>query len=97
LGIYIEIIILYIILFFSGSVVSTAAGTGDTAGFSITAELAKIFIYSIPSLALIWYLLLKTKPLRNWEIAPAKKDLTCGIITLSGLLITGLVIAAASS
>jgi membrane protease YdiL (CAAX protease family) len=97
LGIYIEAIILYVVLFFSGSVVLTAAGTRESAGFSITAELVKIFVYSIPSLALIWYLLLKAKPLRNWEIVPGKKDLTCGLITLSGLLITGLVIAFVSS
>jgi membrane protease YdiL (CAAX protease family) len=97
LGIYVETIILYVVLFFSGSVVSTAAGTGEPADFSITAELVKIFIYSIPSLVLIWYLLLKAKPLRNWEIAPGKKDLTGGVITLSGLLITGLAIAFVSS
>jgi membrane protease YdiL (CAAX protease family) len=97
LGIYIEAVILYVVLFFSGSVASTAASTGETAGFSITAELAKIFIYSIPSLTLIWYLLLKAKPLKNWEIVPGKKDLTCCIITLSGLLIIGLAIAFVSS
>jgi len=97
LGIYIEAIILYIVLFFSDSVFSTAGGTGETAGFSITAELAKIFIYSIPSLALIWYLMLKTKPVRDWEIVPGKKDIIPGLITLSGLLITGLVIAFISS
>jgi membrane protease YdiL (CAAX protease family) len=97
LGIYIEAIILYIVLFFSGSVVSTEVSTVEAAGFSITAELVKTFIYSIPSLALIWYLLLEVKPLRDWKIAPGKKDITGGIITLSGLLITGLVIAAVSS
>ncbi|MDR2596500.1 MAG: CPBP family intramembrane metalloprotease [Treponema sp.] len=97
MGIYIEAVILYVVLFFSGSVASTAASTGETAGFSITAELAKIFIYSIPSLTLIWYLLLKAKPLKNWEIVPGKKDLTCCIITLSGLLIIGLAIAFVSS
>jgi membrane protease YdiL (CAAX protease family) len=97
LGIYIEAIILYIVLFFSGSIVSPAASIGEAANFSITAELAKIFIYSIPSLALIWYLLLKTKPVRDWEIVPGKKDTIPGFITLSGLLITGLVIASVSS
>jgi membrane protease YdiL (CAAX protease family) len=97
LGPYIEAIILYIVLFFSSLVVSTAASTGEAAGFSITAELAKIFIYSIPSLALIWYLLLKTKPIRGWKIVPGKKDIASGLITLSGLLITGLVIAFISS
>jgi len=97
LGIYIESVILYVVLFLSGSVVSTAAGTGEAAGFSMTAELVKIFIYGIPSLALIWYLLLRAKPLRDWEIVPGKKDLSCCLITLSGLLITGLVIAFVSS
>jgi len=97
LGIYIETIILYVVLFFSGSVASTVASTVETAGFSITAELVKIIIYGIPSLTLIWYLLLKAKPLKNWEIVPGKKDLTCCMITLSGLLITGLAIAFVSS
>jgi membrane protease YdiL (CAAX protease family) len=97
LGPYIEAIILYIVLFFSSSVVSTAGSTGEAAGFSITSELAKIFIYSIPSLALIWYLLLKTKPVRDWKIVPGKKDMIPGFITLSGLLLTGLVIAFVSS
>ena len=97
MGIYIETIILYVVLFFSGSVASTVASTVETAGFSITAELVKIIIYGIPSLTLIWYLLLKAKPLKNWEIVPGKKDLTCCMITLSGLLITGLAIAFVSS
>jgi len=97
LVIYIEAIILYIVLFFSGSVVSTVGSTGEAAGFSITTELVKIFIYSIPSLALIWYLLLKTKPVRNWEIVPGKKDMVPCLISLFGLLMTGLVIAFISS
>ena len=97
MGTYIEAIILYIVLFFSGSVISTAGGTGEAAGFSITAELAKIFIHSIPSLALIWYLLLKTKHVINREIIPGKKDIIPGLITLSGLLITGFIIAFISS
>jgi len=97
LGIYIEAIILYVVLFFSGSVASTTAITVETAGFSIAAELVKIFIYGIPSLTLIWYLLLKAKSLRNWEIVPGKKDLLCCIITLSGLLTAGLSISFVSS
>jgi len=97
LGIYIEAVILYVVLFFSGSVASTAASTGEMTDFSIAAELVKIFIYGIPSLILIWYLLLKAKPLRNWEIVPGKKDLTCCVITLSGLLLAGLSISFVSS
>jgi len=97
LGIYIEAVILYIVLFFSGSAASTAASAGKTADFSVTAELVKIFVYGIPSLALIWYLLLKAKPLRNWEIVPKRKDLTCCLITLSGLLLAGLSISFISS
>jgi len=97
LEIYIESIILYIVLFFQRSVVSTTAVTGENPSFSITAELVRILIYSIPSLALIWYLLLKAKPLKDWEIAPGKKDLFCCLITLPVLLTTGLAIAFISS
>jgi uncharacterized protein len=97
LGIYIEAVILYIVLFLSGSVVSSYGGAGEAADFSISVELVKIFIYSIPSLALIWYLLLKRKPLRDWEIIPGEKDIVPCLITLSGLLTTGLVIAFISS
>jgi len=96
MGIYIEAVILYVVLFFSGSTGSLSYG-GAAESFSITAELTGIFFHSIPSLALIWYLLLRVKRAKKWGILPGKNDLISGIITLPCLLITGFVTAFASS
>jgi len=96
MGIYIEAVILYVVLFFSGST-GALANVGVTDSFSVSAELIGILIHSIPSLALIWYLLLKVKPAGKWGILPGKNDLISGIITLPCLLITGFVTAFASS
>jgi len=96
MGIYIEAVILYVVLFFSGSTGLLTNG-GGTESFSVTAELIGIFTHSVPSLALIWYLLLRVKPAGKWGILPGKNDLISGIITLPCLIITGFVTAFASS
>jgi membrane protease YdiL (CAAX protease family) len=85
MSVYIETLILYAVLFLSGSV--NSVNRAETAGFSAMAEVAGIFTYTIPALALIWYLLLKVKQLKDWDILPAKKDLFSGLITLPGLLV----------
>ncbi|MDR1839235.1 MAG: CPBP family intramembrane metalloprotease [Treponema sp.] len=95
--IYIEFIILYVVLFLSGSAGSITNAAGGAEGFSAAIELARIFLHSIPSLALIWYLLLKVKKAENWDIFPGKKDLISGLVTLPCLFITGSVIAFVSS
>ena len=94
--IYIETLLLYIILFFSGSVTSTAK-TGVIEGFSAVTELAKIFLYIIPSIALIWYMLLREKQVKNWNIKPGKNDLFSGITAFPCLLMTGFAIVFVSS
>ncbi|MCL2442760.1 MAG: CPBP family intramembrane metalloprotease [Treponema sp.] len=95
MGIYIEALILYILLFFSGS---AAVVTGaEAADFSAVAALTRIFLYLIPSLALVWYLLVRSWKVEFWGVRPGKKDLVSGLITLPCLLITGAVIAFASS
>jgi len=91
--IYVEFIILYIVLFLSGSAGQITNAAAGTEGFSTTVELARIFLYSIPSLALIWYLLLKVKKAEDWDILPGKKDLVSGFVALLCLFITGSVIA----
>jgi len=96
MGIYIEAVILYVVLFFSGATGALSYG-GVTDSFSVSAELTGIFIHIIPSLALIWYLLLRVKPAKKWGILPVKNDLISGVITLPCLLITGFVTAFASS
>lgn len=95
--IYIEALILYIVLFLSGSIFSTVNNAGEAVYFSSTAELTRIFIYNIPSLVLIWYLLTRIKPLKSWGIVPGKKDIVSGFVAFSCLFITGIMIAFISS
>ena len=95
MGIYIEALILYFVLFFSGSTGSLA--NGGEPDFSVAAGLVHTFAYTIPSLALIWYLLLRARRLKDWYIAPGKKDLFSGLITLPCRLITGFIVASVSS
>jgi len=97
MGIYIETLILYIVLFFSGAAGSFLNNSSTPEGFSAGMVLTRTFLHNIPSLALIWYLLLKAKPVKDWEIKPAKKDLISGLITFPCLLITGFLVAHASS
>jgi len=100
MAVYIEALILYVVLFFSGA----AAGT-SLEEFSIPAEIIKIVLYCIPSIALIYLLLYnhyKYLFSRNWMdefqvIKPGKKDILPGLITLPCLLITGFFISTISS
>jgi membrane protease YdiL (CAAX protease family) len=87
---YIETLILYIVLFVSGS----AGPPAENAAFSVSRELVRILVYNIPSLALIWYLLLKERSLKGWEVSPPRrKDLLPGLLALSALILTGFIIA----
>jgi hypothetical protein len=96
MGIYIEALILYIVLFFSGSAAALTGGEGPQT-FSILKELTRIFFYSIPALALIWYLLFKIKGPREWGLIPGKKDVLPALITLPCLLLTGFTVAFVAS
>jgi membrane protease YdiL (CAAX protease family) len=90
MGIYIEALILYILLFLHGSIaLFTSGGSAEAANFSVTTALVNIFAYLIPALALIWLLIFKTKTIEIWAIKPGKKDLISFVITLPCLLITG--------
>jgi membrane protease YdiL (CAAX protease family) len=97
--IYLEAIILYVVLFLSGSASFLINGpqTGTEAGFSVTAAFAGIVLRSIPALALIWFLLLKKKKIKDWGIRPGIKDLISGIFTLPCLLIIGFAVTYTSS
>jgi hypothetical protein len=87
--VYIEALILYVVLFFSGPPAS--------AEYSIAAEISKILLYCIPSIALIWYLLSRNWKIEYWIIKPGRKDLIPGLITLPCLLVIGSVVGFASS
>ncbi|MDR2943047.1 MAG: CPBP family intramembrane metalloprotease [Treponema sp.] len=99
MGIYLEAVILYIVLFLSGSAsfFTNSHQTAAQTGFSIMSALNSIFLRSIPSLALIWFLLLKKKKLKDWGIRPGLKDLISCVITLPCLLIIGFTVTYISS
>jgi len=88
MGIYFEVLILYILLFSPG-LAAFFSGMTTTAELYLPAELAKIFLFYMPSIALIWYLLFKVHKTEIHAIKPGKKDLISGLITLPFLLITG--------
>jgi len=92
MGIYIEALVLYILLFLHGSLAFLAGGGTDAANFSATTELVNIFAYLAPALVLIWLLITKTPKMELWAIRPGKKDLFSCIITFPCLLITGFIV-----
>jgi len=83
---FIEAIILYIVLFFSGTAGSIINGA-QKVDFSITAQITGILLHSIPSLALIWYLILKSPRIEEWIIRPGRKDRISALVTLPCLLL----------
>lgn len=93
MGIYIEALILYIVLFFAGSAGAIANMPQEASDFSVYRELYRIVLYSIPSIALIWYLVLRGKKPKSAPIKPCKNDLVSGLIALGCLLLTGFTIA----
>jgi membrane protease YdiL (CAAX protease family) len=93
MGIYIEALILYILLFLRGSSAIFMGVKVEVTEFSTAAELVNIITYSIPSLILIWYLALRVNKIEIWVLKPGKKDLVSFIITLPCLLITGLIVS----
>jgi len=99
MGIYLEAIILYIVLFLSGSARFLIYGpeSGAQTGFSTTAALSGLLLRTVPSLALIWFVLLKKKKLKDWGIRPGIKDLISCIITFPCLLIIGFTVTYISS
>jgi len=97
MGIYIEALILYILLFFSGSA-AIITGTGTQAAeFSVRGELVKILLYCIPALALIWHLIIKSWKIEYFLIRPGRKDLKAGLITFPCLLIIGFTVTTAAA
>jgi membrane protease YdiL (CAAX protease family) len=93
---FIEPIILYAVLFLRFSVGTSPLE--DFYEFSATAEVARIVIYNLPALALIWYLLLKVKSRREWGIGlPGKNDVISAVLALPALILIGMTIGIVSS
>jgi len=97
MGIYVEALILYILLFFHGSIAFFTVKGAEAANFSVTAELVNIFTYFIPALALIWHLIYKEKKIEIWASRPGRKDFKACFITYPCLLITGVFVALVGS
>ena len=91
---FVEPLILYAVLFFR---ISTAAAPGEPADFSVIGETARIVLHNIPSLALVWYLMLKVKSLKEWKIGlPWKRDLIPFALAFPALILIGLTISIVS-
>jgi membrane protease YdiL (CAAX protease family) len=96
---FIEPLILYWVLFFRFS--SGTAFLGEPVVFSASAEAARIIMYNIPSLALVWYLLIRAKGLKEWRIGfkewgialPRKNDIACAALAFPALFLIGLTIS----
>jgi membrane protease YdiL (CAAX protease family) len=92
----IEPLILYFVLFLSGSVYP--APPPLLIPFSLSAELVRTFFYNIPSLALIWYILLRSKSFRAWGAGISfPRDLPSLALTFPGMILIGFTISAVSS
>ena len=92
---FFEPLILYWVLFFR---ISAGAAVPDSSvEFSEFVEIARIVSYSIPSLLLVWYLMLKIKPLKEWGITlPRKRDIIPATLAFSALFLIGLTISLVS-
>jgi len=92
---FVEPLILYAVLFFRIS--AGAPPSGEAVEFSSGVEIARILLYNLPSLALVWYLLLRVKSLGEWGIfLPGRKDILPALIALPALVLIGLTISIAS-
>jgi membrane protease YdiL (CAAX protease family) len=89
---------LYAVLFFRISAGAVLSGASENpVEFSAIAETARIFLYNIPSLALVWYLLLKVKSLGEWGIGlPEKRDFIPAVLASPALILIGLTISIVS-
>jgi membrane protease YdiL (CAAX protease family) len=92
--IYIEIFILYFLIFLSGTIsLIISSPVIPESPLPITGVHERIIIYNILSLALIWFLLLKRKQTEYLPLINLKKDMFSGIIALPALIITGFAIS----
>lgn len=92
---YIESLILYAVLFLRYP--ASPLPPEESITFSAVGELARIVVYNIPSLALIWHLLFKVKGPGEWGLAwPNRKDLIVTALAFPALLLIGLAISLVS-
>jgi membrane protease YdiL (CAAX protease family) len=98
---FIEPFILYWVLFFripAGSAPGEGAAGANALEFSLAGEAARILLYTLPSLALVWYLLLKAKTLRAMGVKlPQKKDFAVASMAFLALTLIGVTISLVSA
>jgi membrane protease YdiL (CAAX protease family) len=91
----IEPLILYWVLFFR---ISAGGAPEEVPGFSWTAETWQILMYTLPSLTLVWYLLLRAKSLKEMGITlPRKKDFIVAVGAFTALTLIGVTISLVSA
>jgi len=92
---FIEPFIIYWVLFFR---IPVGFAPEEALEFSWTAETERILMYTLPSLALVWYLLLKAKSLGEMGIKiPQKKDFIVACLAFSALTLVGVTISLVSA
>jgi len=65
--------------------------------FSANAEIARIVLYTGPALALVWYLMLKVKSLKEWGVTlPGKGDIIPAAISFPAIVLVGFGITVAA-
>ena len=88
---FIEPLILFMVLFFR--FLPGSAPLPEVIEFSAYAEILRIFAYNLPSLALIWYLLVKSRRLRRSDVAfSPKNDFLSAALCLPALILIGLTV-----
>ena len=93
-----EALILYLVLFFPGLLIQGVAGDLLTIPFSVVWALNRTITYTIPALALIWYIVLGKKSLSDFvPIKLKRQDFLPLGFGLLGLISIGLVISLAIS
>ena len=89
---FVEPLILYAVLFFRFS--TGSAQPEDLVEFSASAEIIRIVLYNIPSIALVWYLLLKVKSMNEWGVSVfGKRDLISAALSFPALFLIGITIS----
>jgi membrane protease YdiL (CAAX protease family) len=88
----VEPLILYLVLFLPGTLPNTPSP--DFITFSANREFTRMFFYNIPAFALIWYLVLQKKSLREWGLGlPGRGDFFSLLFAFPGLVLIGLAIS----
>ena len=93
---------LYIILFFSGGLSLPSINSvinEPVISFSANNELLRLFTYTIPGLALIWYLILNKKSLLVSinDLKPQKSDIISFALGFPGLILIGIAVSLLAS